>query len=222
MAEVGNAAATGGVLVAPGGASGAAERTDGGGQKTTNGGGGPSTVGNKEKPEQRGLAYHGSPETLADGTQVQHATNAQGNAIREERTTDGRMHTTETTPAGEVVSESWVDPDGTGKTVETHSDTNSTTTRTFSDGHKEVTDSSPEGQHTQIYDSSGRNVVRTVSSYPDGRTSSTDTASGQRSEWGKPVPRPPAGGGMSQVDMGDMEPGPAAGNTRPNPNEQSI
>ncbi len=185
MAEVGNAA-TGGVLVAPGTGTGTSTptRTDGGGQKATGAGGGPSTVGNKEKQtSQRQLTYHGSPETLSDGTEVQRATNAAGNNIREERMMDGKVHTTETTPAGEVVSETWADPNGTSKTVDTHSDTESTTTRTFSDGHKEVTHSSPEGEHTQIYDRSGKNIVRTVSTAPDGQMQASNLASPDVTEW---------------------------------------
>jgi hypothetical protein len=148
-------------------------------------------VGNKEKQtNQRQLTYHGSPETLPDGTAVQKATNAAGNNIREERMTDGRVHTTETTPAGEVVSETWADPKGTSKTVDTHSDTESTTTRKFSDGHKEVTHSSPEGEHTQIYDRSGKSIVRTVSTSPAGQTPASNLASPGVTE-GNPDEAPP-------------------------------
>src|SRR5262245_4420590 len=190
VAEVGNAAAGGGVLVAPGASGGAAPpRTDGGGQRATNAGGGPSTVGNKEKPQPSGLTYHGQPETLNDGTQVQRATNSAGNGIREERMPDGRVHTTETTPDGDVVSETWTDPTtGTSRTVDTHGDGRTTTTRTWSDGTKDVTNTEPgQPERTEVYDSSGSNV-RTVTRYPDGRVEAADATTGSVSAWNPDAP----------------------------------
>ena len=158
-------------------------------------------------------------ETTTDGRGHRTTTDASGNVVDETYTdADGSGRQVETLP------------DGTTRTTRTWSDGSKDVTRTYGDYEMENR-YSPEGEHVQdvrrdaeqttVHDLKDGQLGRSTSfptlgsaesvpptpPAPPGPTAQRPAApASPASPAASPSFRPPAGGGMSQVDMGDVEP----------------